>query len=97
VKAGLEFTFSDPLDKTTTEDDENWAGTWTGVLKKVPSAKELQEMPITSVRLADDCKTVTVVLDKLHAAPNFAVQYRIKAAAGTKVSGELNGTIHRVP
>ena len=79
------------------EDDENWAGTWSGVLKKVPSAKELQEMPITSVRLGADRKTVTIALDKMQAAPNFALQYRLKAADGSKVSGELHGTIHRVP
>jgi hypothetical protein len=97
VKTGLEFTFSDPLDKATAEDDENWAGTWTEALKKSPSAKELQEMPITSVRLAADQKTVTIALDTMRAVPNFALQYRIKAADGSKVSGELNGTIHRVP
>ena len=54
-------------------------------------------MPITSVRLADDRKTVTIALEKMRAVPNFALQYRIKSADGAKVSGELNGTIHRVP
>ncbi len=97
VKGGLEFTFSEPLDKTATEDDDNWAGSWSGVLKKVPSPKELKEMPITSVRLAADRKTVTIGVDKLHAVPNFALQYRLKSADGAKISGELNGTIHRVP
>jgi hypothetical protein len=97
VSAGLEFTFSDPLDRTTAEDDENWAGTWSEALKKTPSAKELQEMPITTVRLLADRKTVTIGLDKLHAVPNFTLQYRIKAADGSKVSGELHGTIHRIP
>jgi hypothetical protein len=97
VKGGLEFTFSDPLDKATAEDDENWAGTWTSALKKTPSAKELQEMPITAVRLSADRKAVTIGLDKTRAVPNFALQYRIKAADGSTVSGELHGTIHRVP
>jgi hypothetical protein len=97
LKTGLEFTFSQILDKAATEDADNWAGTWTEALKKTPTAKELQEMPITSVRLAADRKTVTIALDKLRAVPNFALQYRIEAADGTKISGELNGTIHRVP
>ena len=97
VRGGLEFTFSEALDKATTEDDENWAGTWSEALKKTPSAKELQEMPITSVRLAADRKTVTIRLDKMRAVPNFALQYRIKAADGSKLSGDLNGTIHRAP
>ena len=97
VHGGLEFTFSEALDKVSAEDDENWAGTWSEALKKTPSAKELQEMPITSVRLAADRKTVTISLDKMRAVPNFALQYRLKAADGSKVSGELNGTIHRIP
>ena len=67
------------------------------MLKKVPAAKEMADMPITSVRLADDRKTVTVALDKVRVAPNFALQYRLKAADGASVSGELNGTIHRIP
>src|SRR5437868_4445357 len=58
VKTGVELTFSEPLDKKSAEDDDNWAGIWTGVLKKVPNAKEKQEMPITAVRLAEDRKTV---------------------------------------
>jgi hypothetical protein len=97
VKGGLEFTFSEPLDKASAEDDDNWAGTWSGVLKKVPRPNEMQEMPIASVKLSADRKTVTIGVDKLKAVPNFALQYRIKAADGAKVSGEINGTIHRVP
>jgi len=97
VKMGIELTFSGALDKAAVEDDDNWAGTWSGVLKKVPSAKEMQEMPITSARLAADRKTVTIALDKLRPVPNFALQYRLKATDGASVSGELNGTIHRIP
>lgn len=97
AKSGIEISFSHPLDKKAAEDDDNWAGTWSGVLKKVPNAKELQEMPITSVRLSDDRKTATIAVDKLRPVPNFALQYRIKAADGSPVTGELNGTIHRVP
>ena len=97
MKNSIEVAFSGPLDKATAEDDDNWAGTWSGVLKKTPAAKEQQEMPITSVRLAADRKTVTIALDKLRVVPNFALQYRLKAADGASVSGELNGTIHRIP
>src|SRR5205085_1800219 len=63
VKTGLEIAFSAVLDKAAVEDDDNWAGTWTAILKKVPNAKETQEMPITSVRLGADRKMVTVALD----------------------------------
>ena len=52
---------------------------------------------ITSVRLANDRKTLTIAVDKMRPVPNFALQYRIKSADGATVAGELNGTIHRVP
>lgn len=97
IKSGIELTFSHPLDKKSVEDDDNWAGTWSNVLKKVPAAKEMADMPIASVHLADDRKTVTVALEKVREVPNFNLQYRLKAADGSSVSGELNGTIHRVP
>ena len=96
-KAGLEFTFTGPLDKKSAEDDDNWAGVWSDALKKTPGPKDLREMPITAVRLSEDKKTVTIAVDKLRPVPNFSLQYRIKSAGGSKVEGELHGTIHRVP
>jgi hypothetical protein len=97
VKGGIEIAFSGPLDKASVEDDDNWAGTWTGILKKTPSAKETEDMPIKSIRIGADRKTATIALDKLRPVPNFTLQYRLKAADGTSVAGELHGTIHRVP
>jgi hypothetical protein len=97
VKNGIELGFSAALDKAAAEDDDNWAGTWTGILKKTPSAKETQDLPIKSVRLAGDRKTLTIEIDRMRPAPNFALQYRLKSADGGSVNGELHGTIHRVP
>ncbi len=97
VKTGIEIAFSSALDKTAAQDEDNWAGTWSAILKKVPNAKETQEMPITSVRLSADRKTATVALEKVRSVPNFTLRYQLKAADGASVSGELNGTIHRFP
>lgn len=97
VKGGIELTFSAPLDKASAEDEDNWAGTWSNVLKKVPTAKEMQEMPIVAVRLGPDRKVVTVALERTRIVPNFTLQYRLKAAGGAPVQGDLHGTIHRVP
>jgi hypothetical protein len=36
-------------------------------------------------------------VEKLRPVANFRLQYRIKAADGAAVAGELHGTIHRVP
>src|SRR5471030_3018572 len=73
VRTGMEITFSHPLDKKATEDDDNWAGTWANILKKMPTTKETQEMPIKSVQLAADRKTVTIALEKVQTVPNFAL------------------------
>jgi hypothetical protein len=54
-------------------------------------------LPIESVRLSADGKTVTVGLEKVMPMSNFTLQYRLKATDGAPVTGELHGTIHRVP
>jgi len=98
VKGGVKLTFSDPLDRKTAEDDENWTGEWANLVGKagaIKSAKE--ELPISAVRLLDDRKSVIVSIDKMRPVSNFTLQYRIKGADGSPVTGELHGTIHRVP
>jgi hypothetical protein len=98
VKGGLKVTFSDPLDRKAAEDDENWTGEWMDAVGKTGAIKsKKEELPISSVRLSDDRKSVTVAIDKLRPVSNFTLTYRIKGADGAPVAGELHGTIHRVP
>src|SRR5205823_2626128 len=98
VKTGLKLTFSDPLDRASAEDEDNWAGEWTEAIVKTGAPKKpKQELPITSVRLSADRREVTVALEKVRPVANFTLQYRLKASDGATVAGELNGTIHRVP
>jgi glucose/arabinose dehydrogenase len=98
VHGGLQVTFSGPLDRATAEDEDNWAGDWSNAFGKngAPS-KAKQDMPIGKVQLSADRKTATIRLEKLQTAANFTLQYRLKAADGAPVTGELHGTIHRVP
>jgi hypothetical protein len=99
TKVGLKLTFSGPLDRAAAEDDDNWTGDWADPIGKTGAAIKVKkmELPINSVKLSPDRKTVTVAVDKLRPMSNFTLQYSIKAEGGAAVAGELHGTIHRVP
>ncbi len=98
VASGLRVPFSDPLDRAAAEDDENWTGEWSNPIAQpgLPITGK-QELPIKAVQLSPDGRTVTVQLEQVRPTANFTLQYRLKSAAGAGVSGELHGTIHRVP
>src|SRR5207249_3752498 len=97
-QSGLEITFSAPLDRGAVEDDQNWAGEWGGQAGKVGRKPGAQaEMAIEAVRLAKDGRTVTVELNRVPVGVNYSIQYQLKAADGSPVSGKLHGTIHRAP
>ena len=90
--------FSGPLDRKSAEDDQNWTGEWSEPSAKgaVP-AKGKQELPIEAVRLSADGKTVMVTLEEVRPVANVSLQYRLRAADGAPVNGQLHGTVHRVP
>jgi len=97
TKKGINVTFTDPLDKASAEDDQNWGGEWYEGIAKASPLKAKQEMPITAVRLSRDGKTVSIELETIQPISNYMLQYRIRATDGGKVSGQLHGTIHRIP
>jgi glucose/arabinose dehydrogenase len=98
VKGGRNLTFSQPLERTAAEDDGNWSGTWSDAIGKTGKLKKgKQDLPIAAVRLSADGKTAKVAIDKMRPMSNFSLQYRLKAADGSVVSGALHGTVHRVP
>lgn len=96
TEKGIDVTFTDPLDRKSAEDDQNWAGEWSDPIGKTSTRiKGKEEMPISGVRLSEDGKTVSVDLEKVLPASNYTLQYRVLAAEGTRISGRLDGTIHR--
>ena len=97
VKAGLKLTFSGPLDRAAAEDEENWTGEWADAIGKTGAPKkDKQELPITSVRVGRSQNSYGAAGEG-RPVSNFTLQYRLKAADGAPVVGELHGTIHRVP
>jgi hypothetical protein len=97
-RGAMTVAFSGPLDRAAAEDDDNWTGSWSNpIVAQGTPTKGKQELPISKVQLSADGKTVRVGLEKVQPAANFTLQYQLKAADGAAVSGELHGTIHRVP
>ena len=92
VKKGLRVTFSQPLDRKRAEDEQSWSGTWTPTF-----TSEKADLPIESATLSADGKTATVLLETLRPVVNFTLRYDLRSAKRERVTGELNGTIHRVP
>jgi len=97
MKTGLRITFSDPLDKKSAEDDDSYSGEWSNPIP-LPGqkAEPKSEVTIESAILSKDAKTVTLAIENLRPMSNFTLRYRLKAAAGKTIAGELNGSIHRV-
>lgn len=100
VKGGLALSFSEPLDKASAEDEQNWIAEWADPIRKPANAakkvQKMEELPIESLRLAPDGRTLTLTFEQMQPMSNYTLRYRLKSAAGP-VSGELHGTIHRVP
>jgi hypothetical protein len=92
VKNGLKVTFSGPLDRKRAEDEQSYSGTWATGFKS-----ERADLPIDSATLSPDGKSATVVLETMRPVVNFTLKYDLRSAKGERVTGELNGTINRVP
>lgn len=100
TKSGFELKFDVPLDRKSVEDDENWGGeladsTFTPDGRK--RRRRPEDLEILSVKLAKDGRTVSIELENLAPAINATLLYQIRSADGNDVSGEIHGTIHRVP
>jgi hypothetical protein len=92
VKKGLQVTFSQPLDRKYAEDEQSWSGNW---MTNFGGKKE--DLPIESASLSPDGRTATVLLESIRPVVNFELHYELKSAKGERISGDLNGTIHRIP
>jgi hypothetical protein len=100
TKSGLDLTFSAPLDKASAEDDQNWIAEWADPIRKpVAAAKKVQqqELVLEELRLSADGKTLSLLVEQMQPMANYTLRYRLKAADGSAVAGEMHGTVHRVP
>lgn len=108
VPGGVELAFTQPLDKASAEDVQNWSGKrWNYVRSEDygspeigvtdPKKKGRETINITGARLGNDGKTVTLTIEDLQPVMQQSIKWDLKAADGTKIAQEIQETIHEVP
>ncbi|MBL9173295.1 MAG: hypothetical protein JNL10_07170 [Verrucomicrobiales bacterium] len=108
VPGGVELSFTQPLDKASAEDLQNWSGKrWNYVRSENygspeigvsdPNKKGRESINITGARLGADGRTVTLTIENLKPVMQQSIKWDLKAADGTKVAQEIQQTIHEIP
>jgi hypothetical protein len=107
-KGAIDLTFTDPLDKVAATDPDSYSLAWCNLRYtgnygsdeywvSDPNRKGREPLPIDSLGLSADGKTVTFEIPALKPCSYLVLKYRLKAADGTPLSQELSYTINRIP
>jgi hypothetical protein len=105
---GAQITFTNPLDKTSAVDPQNWVVEqwnyhWTGNYGseewsvKEPEKKGHDPVDIKSIKLSEDGKTVTLNLAQVVPVMQMRIKMNVKAADGQTVNTNIFTTINTVP
>ena len=108
TKEGMEVTFSGALDAAVVGDKQNSSAEWFNVIRTSnygspewsvadPKKKARDPVEISGVTLKPDGKTVVFAMPNLKPVTNLVIKYRLKAADGADVKGEVDYTINRMP
>lgn len=108
VPAGVQLTFTQPLDKTSAEDVQNWSGKrWDYIRSENYGSPEVwvtnkdrkgrENIDITAARLSADGRTVTLTIDDFRPAMQQSLKWDLKAADGTSIAQDIQQTIHEIP
>ena len=108
VPGGVQLSFTQPLEKASAEDIQNWSGKrWNYIRSEnygspevwvtSPEKKGREPINITSAKLSTDGRTVTLSVENLRPVMQQSIKWDVKAADGTKVAQEIQQTIHEVP
>lgn len=104
---GVQLTFTQPLDKASAEDIQNWSGKrWNYARTENygspefnvtdASKKGRENINITAAKLSADGKTVTLTIDDIRPVMQQSIKWDLKAADGTKISQEVQHTVHEL-
>ncbi|HLY74891.1 MAG TPA: DUF6797 domain-containing protein, partial [Planctomycetota bacterium] len=107
-KAGIDLSFSDPLDRPIAADPDSYSAVWFQV-ESTPeygspefspldrTRRGRQSVAISTAELSDDGKTVSLGIPGLRPVTNLIVKYSLRSAAGAKLQNEVTFTINRLP
>lgn len=97
--AGLEITFSDPLDPAVAADPSRYAVRTWGLKRSAnygsPHVDEAP-LPVTAARLSADGRTVTLTLPGIRPTQCMQVAFSVQGAGGGPVEGRIHNTIHHL-
>jgi hypothetical protein len=107
-KAGVHLTFTQPLDRATASDVQNFSGKRWNYARtsnygspefsvEDPKKKSRDTLDITATKLSPDGKTLTVKIADLKPVMQQSLKFKLKAADGTDLAQEIQHTIHQVP
>jgi hypothetical protein len=97
--AGLEVTWTEPLDGAVAADPAHFAfKTWS--LRRTqnygsPHINE-REHKIRAARLSENGRTLALEIGDFVPTPCYELRYDLRARDGAPVAGELHGTIHQL-
>lgn len=108
VKDGVQLSFTQPLDKASAEDVQNWSGKrWNYIRSENygspevnvgnPKKKGRENLDITAAKLSDDGKSVTLKIADLKLANSQSLKWDLKAKDGTSIAQDIQHTIHEIP
>jgi hypothetical protein len=105
---GIQIGFSDPLDRLTAEDLQNWSVEqwnyrWTEKYGSDdfsvanPEKKGRDTVNVRSAQLSADKKSVLLEIPALQPVMQMKIKFALRAAADAPVAWEIYNTINRVP
>jgi glucose/arabinose dehydrogenase len=107
-KEGVQLTFSQPVDKASAGDVENYAVQQWNYRRssdygsrdysvEIDGERGRDPVDIEKAIVSDDGKTVTLIVDGLKPVMQFEIDFSIEAADGTEIRQKTLQTIHNIP
>lgn len=104
-KKGVSLTFSEPLDKETASDAENFAAEMCNYRRTAgygsrdyllsdPKTQGRDKLEIRKSTLSADGKTVLLQMPKLQKCMTLRIRYNLKGSNGERVNSEINCTVN---
>ena len=108
TSTGLAITFTDPLDKETASDPDNYAVDWWNYrYSKEYGSKEYrvsnprmpgrEEVFVETAELLPDGRTVVLELEEIQPVMQMQISFSIRSAAGVPIKKTIYNTINVVP